>query len=284
MPQRPPVFVHLLPALIPAGALKGGVAVVIDVLRATTTMIHALAAGCDAIIPCGEIDEARQVAGSLPPGTALLAGERQGEQIEGFDLGNSPGDCTPELCTGKTMVMTTTNGTRAILASLEADRVLVAAFVNRTATVEALKLDGRPIHLVCAGTGGEISLEDSMFAGSLAQAIDTWVWEEAEAKMGEGLEDSNLDLPETVLANDPAEIAASLWRETDAMIEEGYPLSDALSDGKGGRRVLELGLEADIDEAADIDRFRFAAELLRNPLRIVPASDGSGPRLRLVGL
>src|SRR5258708_4509795 len=66
-PPGPPVYVHLLPALIPAGALRGGVAVVIDVLRATTTMIHALAAGCDAIIPCGEIDEARRVAEGLPP-------------------------------------------------------------------------------------------------------------------------------------------------------------------------------------------------------------------------
>jgi 2-phosphosulfolactate phosphatase len=284
MPQRPPVFVHLLPALIPAGALKGGIAVVIDVLRATTTMIHALAAGCDAIIPCGEIDEARRIASALPDGTALLAGERQGLKIEEFDLGNSPGECTAERCTGRTMVMTTTNGTRAILASLEAERVLVAAFVNKTATIETLKIDGRPIHLVCAGTDGEISLEDSMFAGSLAQAIDTWAWEEAEAKMGEGFEEPDLDLPETILANDPAEIAASLWRETEAMIEEGYSLADALSDGKGGRRVLAIGLEADLEDAAEVDRFPFAAELLRDPLRIVPALDGGGPRLRLVGV
>src|ERR1700733_8502113 len=100
MPRRPPVSVHMLPALIPDGALRGGVAVVIDVLRATTTMIHALAAGCDAIIPCLEIEEARRIALSLPPGTALLAGERQGLPIDGFDLGNSPGDCTPAICSG----------------------------------------------------------------------------------------------------------------------------------------------------------------------------------------
>src|ERR1700761_4796956 len=119
MPQRPPVFVHLLPALIPAGALKGGVAVVIDVLRATSTMIHALAAGSDAIIPCLEIDEARRLAGGYPRGSAILAGERGGLPIEGFDLGNSPGAFTPAACSGKTVVMTTTNGTRAILASME---------------------------------------------------------------------------------------------------------------------------------------------------------------------
>ncbi len=282
MPLRPPVYVHLLPALIPAGALRGGVAVVIDVLRATTTMLHALAAGCDAIIPCAEIDEARRVAGSLPPGSALLAGEREGVAIEGFDLGNSPGDCTPEVCSGRTMVMTTTNGTRAILASLEAERILIAAFVNREATIEALMVDGRPIHLVCAGTGGSISLEDSMFAGALAHEIDTRAWRESEGKILPSARESD-PAADTLLANDEAEIAASLWRETEAIIDEGYSLADALGDGKGGRRVLELGLDADLDDAARVDRFPFAAELLRDPLRIVPATEGSGPRLRLFG-
>jgi 2-phosphosulfolactate phosphatase len=285
MPQRPPVSVHLLPSMIPAGALEGGVAVVIDVLRATTTMIHALAAGCDAIIPCGEIDEARRVAQSFPPGTVLLAGERQGLPIEGFDLGNSPGDCTPANCSGRTMVMTTTNGTRAILASLEAERVLVAAFVNRGATVEALKMDGRPIHLVCAGTDGQISLEDSMFAGAVAHEIDTWAWEISEGKASSVNEREDDPSPDTLLTNDQAEIAASLWRETESIIEGGYSLADALGDGRGGRRVLSLGLEADLEDAAQVDRFSFVAELLRDPLRIVPASDGSsGPRLRLFGV
>src|SRR4051794_89600 len=134
-PGRPEVFVHLLPSLIPPGTLRGGTAVVIDVLRATTVMVQALAAGCDAVIPCGEVDEAREVAAGLPAGKAILAGERQGLPIEGFDLGNSPGDFTLDNCRGKTLVMTTTNGTRAILASLEADRVLVAAFSNLLATV-----------------------------------------------------------------------------------------------------------------------------------------------------
>ena len=274
MPLRPPVYVHLLPALIPAGALRGGVAVVIDVLRATTTMIHALAAGCDAIIPCGEIDEARRFALALPAGSALLAGERQGLPIEGFDLGNSPRDFTPANCSGRTLVMTTTNGTRAILASLDAERVLVAAFVNRKATIEALKVDGRPIHLVCAGTGGSISLEDSMFAGAIAHEIDTWAWEGSEVKVSSIKIDESEMMPETLLANDEAEVAVSLWRETESIIEEGYTLVDALSDGRGGRRVLELGLEADLNDAARVDRFPFAAELLRDPLRIVPASRG----------
>src|SRR3954469_19810045 len=146
-PEPPLVYVHLLPDLIPEGALRGGVAVVVDVLRATTMMVHALAAGCVAVIPCGEIDEARQVAASLPPGEAILAGERQGLPIAGFDLGNSPRSCTPEICRGKTLVMTTTNGTRAILAALDAERVLIGAFPNFAATAQRLHADDRPIHV-----------------------------------------------------------------------------------------------------------------------------------------
>ena len=93
--DRPKVFVHLLPSLIPPGSLRGGVAVVVDVLRATTVMVHALADGCEAVIPCAEIEEAQSVAAGLPSGTALLGGERGGLPIPGFDLGNSPGDYTP---------------------------------------------------------------------------------------------------------------------------------------------------------------------------------------------
>ncbi len=282
MPRRPPVHVHLLPGLIPSGALVGGVAVVIDVLRATTTMVHALAAGCDAVIPCLEVDEARRVAGDLRPGPGLLAGERKGLPIDGFDIGNSPSSCTPELCTGRTMVMTTTNGTRAIMACLEADRVMIAAFVNRKATLEALKADGRPIHCICAGTDGQVSLEDTLLAGAIAQELDTWAWEESGGTTG-SVRIAGEVPADTLLANDGAEIAASLWRETEAMIQEGYSLSDALGDGRGGHRVLALGLDADIDDAGHLDRFPFAVELLRDPLRIVPATGAAGPRLRLFG-
>jgi len=282
MPRRPPVFVHLLPGLVPTGALAGGVAVVIDVLRATTSMVHALAAGSDAVIPCLEIDEARRVAADLRPVRGLLAGERKGAPIEGFDLGNSPSTFTPELCSGRTIVMTTSNGTRAIGASAAAERILIAAFVNRKATVDALKADGRPIHLICAGTDGQVSLEDTLLAGALAQDLDTWAWEESGGVAG-SVRIAGEVPPDTVLANDGAEIAASLWRETEAMIEEGYSLGDALGDGRGGHQILALGLDADIDDAGQMDRFPFAVELLRDPMRIVPAFGAAGPRLRLFG-
>ena len=88
------MFVHLLPRLIPPGSLRGGVAVVVDVLRATTVMVHALAAGLRGGHPLRRDRRGQAVAAGFPPGTALLAGERQGLPIPGFDLGNSPGDFT----------------------------------------------------------------------------------------------------------------------------------------------------------------------------------------------
>ena len=251
-PERPAVYVHLLPGLIPPGALLGGIAVVIDVLRATTVMIQALASGCEAIAPCGEIEDAFRVAAELPPGSTILGGERQGLPIEGFDLGNSPADYTEDACAGKTLVMTTTNGTRAILASLEADRVLIAAFVNLGETVQALavnalKVHGLPMHLVCAGTDGRVSVEDTLLSGALVSGLADW------------------DVP---LGNDEAVMAASYWRETSHRIGR-EPLTDFLAQGRGGRRVLELALGADLADAARVDRFPLVAELRREPLRVI---------------
>lgn len=251
MPERPAVFVHLLPSLIPPGALRGSAAVVIDVLRATTVMVHALASGCEAVVPCGEIDEARAVAASLPPGTALLGGERGGLPIPGFDLGNSPGDFTPEACRGKILVMTTTNGTRAILASRAAERVLIGAFVNHAAVLEALRQERRPLHIVCAGTDGEISFEDTLCAGLIVE---------------------DLLAPARERANDPAEIAARLADSVFAQLAPGgMPLAELLRWGRGGRNVEEVGLGPDIDASAQLDRFAIVPELVRDeaPLRIV---------------
>src|SRR4051812_14748139 len=85
------VQVHLLPELVPAQRLAGGLAVVVDVLRATTSIVYALAAGCTSIRPCAEVEEARALAGQMRAGRVLLAGERDGLPLPGFDLGNSPG-------------------------------------------------------------------------------------------------------------------------------------------------------------------------------------------------
>jgi 2-phosphosulfolactate phosphatase len=253
------VFVHFLPSLIPPGALRGGIAVVVDVLRATTVMIHALAAGCAAVIPCGKIEEAQRVAAGLPPGTALLGGERGGLPIPGFDLGNSPGDFTPEVCQGKTLVLTTTNGTRALLACLDAQRVYIASFANLRATsdelaVQFLKKDhGHPVHIVCSGTEGHISLEDSLLAGVLVKNV---------ANVGHG------SLGNSLFGNDEAYIVFSQWLQVEQYLEQ-RPLWPLLGVGRGGQNVLRIGRDADIQDAAAFDRFTLVAELSRDPLRVV---------------
>jgi 2-phosphosulfolactate phosphatase len=137
------VRVHLLPDLAAPETFAGSVAVVIDVLRATTTIVHALAAGCTSVYPCLEVEEARRLADSLPAGKVLLAGERQGKPLEGFDLGNSPGQFTPQTCRDLAVVLTTTNGTRALIRAAGAARVLVAAFVNYSAVCEQLRVEAR---------------------------------------------------------------------------------------------------------------------------------------------
>lgn len=248
--DRPSVSVHLLPALIPPGALRGAVAVVVDVLRATTVMVRALASGCASIVPCGEVEEARAVAAGLAAGTALLAGERQGLPIPGFDLGNSPGDFTPEVCRGKTLVMTTTNGTRAILASREAEHVAAASLANAPAAADWAVSWGRDVHVVCAGTDGRISLEDTILAGELADRLHR----HARYPFG----------------NDEGLIAAGVYHDAVAADRSGgssWP--DALARGRGGRRVREIGLPKDVDEAARRHETTVVPVLARQPLRLV---------------
>src|SRR5262245_43955394 len=167
MPDDGEVRVHLLPELVPTGCLSGSVAVVVDVLRVTTTMTYALTAGCTCVRPCAEVEEARALADQMRAGRVLLGGERGGVPLPGFDVGNSPGEFKPKLCRGSTLVLTTTNGTRALLKATEAERVLVAGFVNYSAVCEQLRHDGRPVHIVCAGTEGEVTLEDTLLAGAL---------------------------------------------------------------------------------------------------------------------
>src|SRR5260370_4707566 len=105
MAEERDVQVHLLPILVPPCALAGGLAVVVDVLRSTTTIIHALAAGCTCVRPCAEVEEARELAGEMRAGRVLLGGERNGVALPDFDLGNSPREYTCKICRGTTLVL-----------------------------------------------------------------------------------------------------------------------------------------------------------------------------------
>jgi 2-phosphosulfolactate phosphatase len=168
------VDVAMTPLELTAASLHGRTAVVIDVFRATTTIAAALWNGARAVVPFGELDQAVQSARQFERDTVLLAGERLMHAVDGFDLGNSPAEFTPDVVRGKTIVLTTTNGTRAFHASDAAAEVFVGSFVNQAATtvalVEALEA-GRELVLVCAGSNGTASLEDSVCAGAFVAAI-----------------------------------------------------------------------------------------------------------------
>jgi 2-phosphosulfolactate phosphatase len=163
------VDVALTPAALPAPALAGATALVVDVLRASTTMITALAHGCLAVLPVGEVEAARRRVADLPG--ALLAGERGGDPPAGFDLGNSPLEFTRERVGGRTIVFTTSNGTRALLAARPAAAVAVAGFVNLGAAAAWAVGQGHDLVVVCAGELGGRSLEDEICAGLLVDRV-----------------------------------------------------------------------------------------------------------------
>ncbi|HET8578144.1 MAG TPA: 2-phosphosulfolactate phosphatase [Methylomirabilota bacterium] len=159
--------VALSPAEFPGLTLDGGAAVVVDVLRATSTVLAACAAGCRRVIPVEDAATARARAAALPPGEALLAGERAGEPIAGFDLGNSPLEFTAERVHRRTIILTTTNGTAAMLAAAAAPVGAVAALGNLGALAGWLLEQERDVTVLCAGEQGAFSLEDAVCAGLL---------------------------------------------------------------------------------------------------------------------
>ncbi len=164
-------------AALPHRDLSGTVCVVFDVLRATSTLVTALANGAAAVIPVTEIAEARAWREKLPG--VLLAGERDGVRIGGaaapgveFDLGNSPREFTPGTVRGKTIVTTTTNGTRALRACAAAKIVLAGSFLNLRATAKHLAaLNPENVLLVCSGTGEAAAFEDTLAAGALVDLL-----------------------------------------------------------------------------------------------------------------
>jgi len=147
---------------------------VIDVLRTTTSIVAALAGGARAVVPVETADEGLRLAQNLEKDSVLLCGERKMERIPGFALGNSPLEMTPEAVAGKTLVMATTNGTPAIVASEPAVPVLIGAVTNFSAAVEtarrAFEAAGE-ISILCAGRERQFALEDAYLAGRFAQAL-----------------------------------------------------------------------------------------------------------------
>ena len=167
----------LSPQLFPlfASDMVGKQVLVIDILRATTSMVVMLENGATSVRPVAGVDEAM----ALKQGQAglLIAGERNGYKVEGFDFGNSPQEFTKDRVEGESLVITTTNGTQAISLSLAASHIWVGGFLNMTALVEAICGVGDEVFLFCAGWKGHVNMEDTLFAGAVAQALVNKGWE-----------------------------------------------------------------------------------------------------------
>jgi len=247
MPRR--VRVHMLPDLVEPGDLSGGIAVMIDVLRASTTIVHALAAGAEAVDPCASVEEA-QAAAERIGGSVLLGGERQGVRIEGFDLGNSPLEYTSERVAGRTIVFTTTNGTKALRTCAVADRVLIGAFVNRSAVVNVLREETRDVHLVCAGTDGHLTAEDILLAGAVASDL---VGDQRPGRWERPGRFQAADV-QTQMAID-----YYLARAGDAEHR-----LETIRSSRGGENLTRLGYTADIERAAEEDLFAVVPEWSRS--------------------
>jgi 2-phosphosulfolactate phosphatase len=152
--------------------LAGVTAVVLDVVRASTTIVAALAGGAPAVVPVATPPEARARSRGWAAGTALVGGERGGAPPPGFECGNSPAEYSAERVRGRTVVFTTTNGTRALLALDGARRVAVGGFVNAAAVAGWVTGEPGDVLLVCAGERGRFCLEDAVCAGLLVSRLD----------------------------------------------------------------------------------------------------------------
>jgi 2-phosphosulfolactate phosphatase len=151
---------------------RGKTVVVIDVLRATSTMIVALENGCSGFIPVSTVEEAKQLAALKKDPDLLLGGERNAMPLDGFHLGNSPRDYRPEKVRGKVVVLTTTNGTQALLAVRKAAEVLIGAFLNISALSRRLEETGRDVIIACSGEKGLFCVEDTVCGGAIIDRLE----------------------------------------------------------------------------------------------------------------
>ena len=223
-------------AFTPGEQAPAPVGIVIDVLRATSTISQALASGYRRVLCCAEIDDARGLAES--EGSAKLAGEQRLQAIEGFDFGNSPRELEGAPA-AETLILTTTNGTRLLVAAAERfERVYVGSLLNLDAVAVATRESGEDVAVLCAGVLGELALDDAYCAGRIAEA----------------------------LGGEPADSARAA-----ILLARSFP--NALEGLGGSRSAANLrrhGLEADIERCAQENALDVAPRYVR---RVGPAAE-----------
>lgn len=231
--EPPIVDVVWVPAELERLDLGGWSVAIIDVIRATTSIVAALESGADRVIPAATDEEARRAFDEQTADRALLCGERRGLKIEGYDLGNSPREYDAAGVSGKTLIYRTTNGTPAMRRAVAARRLRLACFRNAEAISKALVGDlaahpaERGVVLVCAGRLGRVSMDDAWCAGHLVERV------RAER--------------DPLRLSDAARSAGQLARSL------GRPTAAGLSETSAGRALGSLGLADDLEVCADLD-------------------------------
>jgi 2-phosphosulfolactate phosphatase len=248
--------VHNLPRNVDESELAGSTVIVIDLLRATSTIATALANGAREVVPFLEIEDALEAAKAADRFNIVLGGERRGGMIPGFDVGNSPSEYTCDVVSGKRVFITTTNGTRAMHHAQLATRVVLGSFLNLSAVAASVKGEPR-IDILCAGTDGNQTGEDILAAGAIVHQLS--YIDGAIAR--ENIQES-------------AAMANEQWTQLiSKALESHRPLTDelanALRETAGGRNLLGMGLDQDLVDCAQIDRIKIVPELDLRTWRIV---------------
>ncbi|MBD2411637.1 2-phosphosulfolactate phosphatase [Nostoc calcicola FACHB-389] len=225
------LFVYHTPELTPTDK-PPECAIAVDVLRATSTIATVLAAGGEAVQVFSDLDRLIAVSEQWPPEKRLRAGERGGAKVAGFELGNSPLDCTSELVQGRRLFISTTNGTRALQRVQDSPNVIAAALINRAAVVQFL-LEKQPetVWIVGSGWEGSFSLEDTVCAGAIAHSI---------------LQQTQIS-PEELAGNDEVISAIALYSQwQDNLLGLFHQASH-------GQRLLRLDCQEDLKYCSQTD-------------------------------
>jgi 2-phosphosulfolactate phosphatase len=215
--------VCLTPSLLPLYNVEDYIVVVIDIFRATTSICYGIENGAAAIIPVSQVEECKTYREKEPE--YLVAAERDGEIVAGFDFGNSPFSYTKEKVAGKTIVLTTTNGTHALHLSRKAKKIVIGSFLNLTSLCSWLKCQQENILLVCSGWKGNFNLEDTLFAGAVVEQLQSTAF----------------------VADDPAIAAYDLFQVAKNDLN-GY-----LKKTSHSERLKKLGIEKDIIFCLNVD-------------------------------
>ncbi|MDR9418973.1 2-phosphosulfolactate phosphatase [Gracilimonas sp.] len=209
--------------------LRGKSAVIIDVLRASSSITTAISSGAKKIIPVADMSDAMKIASTMDQKDYLLCGEKNGSKIEGYHLGNSPAEYTPEAVEEKTLIFNTTNGTKAIKKAALASEVYIGSFLNQQSILNILDEHDDQVVLICSGWRGRLSIEDTLFAGSVLHAL------------------SDGKLPDS--ATDGAKVAFGLYEKF------GDDLVGAIRKSDHAKRLAELVPNDDIKFCCKVNEF-----------------------------